>query len=150
MATNYSVYSIPIFFTMNFIPHAYAAILFTGGSPKRFDNVNPKSSATLESFRKRTTAATYARWERAKAAHHNGYENLPLLVAAVVLGNMAKLDAGTMNWSFGTFLVLRAIFILSYIFVESQTWSALRSMTFIISAFQCLWIILKAGNVLSS
>ncbi|KAL8988258.1 MAG: hypothetical protein Q9177_002642 [Variospora cf. flavescens] len=150
MATNYSVYSIPVFFIMNFIPHAYAAMLFTGGSPKRFDNVNPKSSATLERFRKRASAATFTRWERANAAHHNGYENLPLLVAAVVLGNMARLDAATMNWTFGTFLALRAVFIYAYINTESQKWSALRSVVFIITLLQCLWIIMMAGNVLAN
>ncbi|KAL8929279.1 MAG: hypothetical protein Q9208_001362 [Pyrenodesmia sp. 3 TL-2023] len=118
--TNYSVYSIPIYFLMNFAPHVYSVALITNRNPARYNNVNPKASSNLDSFRKRATAATYSRWERARAAHSNGYESLPLLVAAVVLGNMAKLDAGTMNWAFGAFLVLRAAYIVAYIKIETQ------------------------------
>lgn len=134
---------------MNFAPHIYSVFLFTDSKPARWNNANPKATSNLDSFRKRAHAATYSRWERARAAHSNGYENLPLLVAAVVLGNMAKLDSGTMNWAFGTFLVLRAAYIVAYINIESQQWSHLRSVIFNVAAGVCLWVMFKAGNVLS-
>ncbi|KAL8900826.1 MAG: hypothetical protein Q9207_005503 [Kuettlingeria erythrocarpa] len=146
---NYSVYSIPIFFLMNFAPHVYSVFLFTDNAPARWNNANPKATSNLDSFRKRAPAATYSRWERARAAHSNGYENLPILIAAVVLGNMAKLDAGTMNWAFGAVLVFRAAYILAYINIESQQWSHSRSVIFNVASAVCLWIIFKAGNVLS-
>ncbi|KAI4262789.1 MAG: hypothetical protein L6R42_002038 [Xanthoria sp. 1 TBL-2021] len=145
--TNYSVYSIPIYFIMNFIPHTYSTLIFADGSAKNWDNANPKSTAVRERFQKRVSAATYTRWERARAAHNNGIENFPLLIAAVILGNMAKLDAGMMNWTFGTFLLFRAIFITVYIEISDRRLSFFRTLVFNISILQCLWIILKAGNV---
>ncbi|KAL8646132.1 MAG: hypothetical protein Q9226_007001 [Calogaya cf. arnoldii] len=113
--TNYTVYSIVVYFVLNFIPHTYSTLIFSDGSTKNWDNANPKSAAVREKFQKRVSAATYLRWERARAAHNNGIENFPLLIAAVILGNMAKLNAGVMNWTFGSFLILRAVFILAYI-----------------------------------
>lgn len=147
--TNYSVYSIPVYFLLNFAPHIYSVLLITDRSPARYNNANPTAPSNQESFRKRATAATYSRWERARAAHSNGYENFPLLVAAVVLGNMAKLDAGTMNRAIGAHLVLRAAYIVAYINIESQRWSQLRSMIWNVATGVCLWVVVKAGNVLS-
>lgn len=146
-STNYSVYSIPIYYIMNLIPHTYSTTIFAGGSVKNWDNANPKSAAVRERFQKRVSAATYLRWERARAAHNNGIENFPLLIAAVILGNMAKLDAGMMNWTFGTFLLFRAMFIAAYIEISDGRLSVFRTLVFSISVLQCLWIIFKAGNV---
>ncbi|KAL8684740.1 MAG: hypothetical protein Q9224_006157, partial [Gallowayella concinna] len=105
---------------MNSVPHLYSILIFSGGSVKKFDNANPKSTAVREKFQKRVSAPTYARWERARAAHNNGNENFPLLVAAVVLGNLAGLDAGTMNWMLGAVLLTRAIYILAYIEITDR------------------------------
>ena len=144
---NYSIYSIPIYFIINFIPHTYSTLIVANGSAKNWDNANPKSTAVREKFQKRVSAPTYERWERARAAHHNGIENFPLLIAAVILGNMAKLDAGMMNWTFASFLLLRAIYIVAYIQITDRRLSFFRSFVFNISTFQCLWIMYKAGNV---
>ena len=148
--TNYSVYSIPIYFLMNFIPHTYSTLIVSNGSVKNWDNANPKSTAVREKFQKRVSAATFTRWERARAAHNNGIENFPLLIAAVILGNMARIDVGTMNWTSGTFLALRAIFIMAYIGISDRRLSYFRTVVFNISVFQCLWILFKAGNVYAS
>jgi uncharacterized MAPEG superfamily protein len=40
-------------------------------------------------------AATYARFERAEAAHKNAMENAPFFIGAVIAGNMAGVGAGT-------------------------------------------------------
>ncbi|KAL8725058.1 MAG: hypothetical protein Q9166_007589 [cf. Caloplaca sp. 2 TL-2023] len=135
---------------MNYIPHAYSVLIFSGGSLKYWDNANPKSTAVREKFQKRIPAATYARWERARAAHNNGIENFPLLITAVILGNMAKLDAGTMNWAFGLFVLLRAIYILAYVEITDRKLSFFRTFVFNVSIFQCLWVIIKAATVLAN
>ncbi|KAL8752553.1 MAG: hypothetical protein Q9184_005690 [Pyrenodesmia sp. 2 TL-2023] len=147
--TNYSVYSIPIYFLMNLAPHVYSVALITDRSLSRYNNANPTAPSNKESFRKRATAATYSRWERAVAAHSNGYENFPLLIAAVVLGNMAKLDAGTMNRAIGAFMALRAAYIVAYVNIETQKWSHLRSTIWSVATGVSLWVMIKAGNVLS-
>ena len=130
-------------------PKIYADYLITGASPSRFNNVNPRSPAWHENFRKRTTAATYAKWERAKAAHTNGYEAWGPLLAAVTLGNIAKLDAGTMNWALGVFMVLRAVYIVAYIRISDVKWSALRTVIWNAALLDCMYLVVKAGNVLA-
>ncbi|KAL8702701.1 MAG: hypothetical protein Q9201_004122 [Fulgogasparrea decipioides] len=149
VSTNYSIYTIPLFYTINMIPHWYSVLVISGGSFSSWNHANPRSAAWHASFKKRVPAANYARWERARAAHNNGLENFPILVAAVILGNMAKLDAHDMNRAFGTFLVLRALYILAYINVTNRLWSNLRTAFYIGSIYQCFSAIVKAGVVLA-
>lgn len=82
---------------MNMLPHWYSLIIISGGVLKNWNNANPRSLDSQTLFRKRATADQNLRWERARAAHNNGLEFLPLLVAAVALGNMAKMDPEELN-----------------------------------------------------
>lgn len=148
-SVNYSIYSIPVFFTMNMLPHWYSAIIISSGSLKSWNNANPRSSAWHTSFKKHASADENLRWERARAAHNNGLEYLPLLVAAVVLGNVAKLDPEELNWSFGLLLLVRAAYILTYIGISDRTWSYSRTVLWMYSIWQCLSITVKAGNILA-
>ena len=149
MPNNYSIYAIPVFYVLNLVPKVCGDIIITGSTMSHYNNANPRSSAWQESFRKRTTAATYARWERAKAAHTNGNEAWPLLVAAVTLGNIAKLDVGSMNWALGLFMVFRALYIVAYIQIADNKWSWLRSIIWNAALLQCMYLVVKAGNILA-
>ena len=48
-------------------------------------------------YKKSLDRATLGRVERARAAEANAFENLPVFAAAVICGNMAGLDVGTLN-----------------------------------------------------
>lgn len=60
-------------------------------------------------------AATKAKITRAAGAQANGFENLPLFAAAVVAGNAARLDVGTLNGLCVGYLVSRVAYNLIYI-----------------------------------
>lgn len=136
-SSNYSVYSIPVFFVMNMLPRWYSAIIISDGSLKNWNNANPRSADWHAAFRKRASADQYLRWEQARAAHNNGLEFLPLLVAAVVLGNMAKLDSEELNRACGSLLLVRAAYILTYIGISNLFWSYSRTFLWMYSIWQC-------------
>lgn len=61
------------------------------------------------------SAATRATIIRAEGAQQNGFENIGLFAAAVVAGNIAKLDSGLLNALTGGYLLSRAVYNVVYI-----------------------------------
>lgn len=95
--SNYSIYAIPAFWLIAIAPHAYSSALIRRGTNGRLDNANPRGASFAETYRKSLDRATFGKVERAKAAEANAFENLPVFAAAVICGNMAGLDVGTLN-----------------------------------------------------
>lgn len=75
-------------------------------------------------------------------------ENLPLFFTAVICANMAGLETGLVNAVCGAFLGLRMLYTVLYISVVDKTLSNLRSLVWMGSAGCCLYLMVKAGNVL--
>ena len=94
-AANYSFYVIPAFYVLNLVPQVYGATILKNANNGSSDHANPRTHAT--SLKKNTPKEIYGRYERAQAAHNNGFENLPLIAAAIICGNMARLDPSTLN-----------------------------------------------------
>lgn len=108
MASNYSFYSIPVYWFLALVPHAYAVrfnplqtteyssidswqVAVAKKANKGFwDNTNPRNTGYLE---KNIPKEALAKYERAEAAHANGMENAPYFIGAVLAGNLAGLDA---------------------------------------------------------
>lgn len=94
LTRNFSFYAIPAAWVLALAPHVYATSLHDSKSPgKKFDNCNPRtlvpsldSNQSLDSETKQTII-------RAEAAQQNGFENVGLFAAAVVAGNVAKVDS---------------------------------------------------------
>ena len=95
--TNYSIYAIPAFWLLAFAPHFYSSALIHRGTNGRLDNANPRGASFAEMCKKSLDRATLAKVERARAAEANAFENLPVFAAAVICGNMAGLEVGTLN-----------------------------------------------------
>lgn len=76
-------------------------------------------------------------------------ENMALFIAAIVLGNMANLENGTLNWGAGSFLVLRALYTVAYIKIESKKGSFTRTAVWAAGVMVCLVMIVKAGGVIA-
>ena len=96
-ASNYSIYAIPAFYILALVPQFYSTILIYRATNGRFDNVNPRGAAFSDTCKKSLDKATLGRFERARAAHVNALENLPLFAAAVICGNIAGLESGMIN-----------------------------------------------------
>ncbi|KAF2110423.1 hypothetical protein BDV96DRAFT_501171 [Lophiotrema nucula] len=158
MTGNYSLYAIPLYWTLAMYPHAYASGLIKKANNNRYDNANPKSVSTAEQYRKSVPSDCFARYERGEAAHRNMLENAPLFIGAVIVANMARLDAskygadltpaGTLNLAIGSYIGLRTLYIWQYINVQRQRYSYLRSVNWAVSTGILFWIFVKAGNVL--
>lgn len=149
MATpNYSVHALTAFYVMAFVPHLYSVALIYRATNGRQNNVNPRGVSSLETYQKSCDKATYARYERARAAHANALENLPLFAAAVICANIAGLDVAMVNMVCGVFLGLRTVYLSLYIAIERQALSYARSMVWMASAACCLYLLVKSGNVL--
>ena len=146
--SNYSIYALPAFFVLGLVPQVYASTLIKKATNGRFDNSNPRGQSIIQSYQKSTDAATFAKWERARAAHSNAMENLPLFSTAVICANMAGLDTGLVNTVCGAFLVLRALYTVAYIAVADKKLANVRSAFWIGSVGCCLYLMIKAGNVL--
>ncbi|KAL1611303.1 hypothetical protein SLS59_000021 [Nothophoma quercina] len=90
MASNYSFYSIPVYWFLALVPHAYAVAVAKKANKGFWDNTNPRNTGYLE---KNIPKEALAKYERAEAAHANGMENAPYFIGAVLAGNLAGLDA---------------------------------------------------------
>ncbi|MCJ1431158.1 hypothetical protein MMC27_000509 [Xylographa pallens] len=149
MSTNYSIYAIPAFWLLALLPHNYAIYTITAANNGQWDNSNPRSSTWDKKLQAAVPAACFRRYERAEAAHKNGMENLALFATAVVLGNMAALEAGTLNTVAGAVLALRALYTIVYVTVGDSRKSYARTGIWAASVGCCFYLIVKAGNVLA-
>ena len=95
--SNYSIYAIPAFYILALVPQFYSTLLINRATNGRFDNVNPRGASFAETCKKSLDKATLGRSERARAAHTNALENLPLFASAVICANMAGLEKGMVN-----------------------------------------------------
>ena len=145
---NYSIHAFTAFYLLAFVPQFYATAMIYRATNGRFNNVNPRSGSTAETYQKACDKATFSRFERARAAHANAMENLPLFAAAVISANMAGLDIDIVNTVCGIFLGLRVLHTALYIAIEKAALSRARSFTWMCSAGCCLYLLVKSGNVL--
>ena len=84
----------------------------------KYDNSNPRDwESTLIGWQK-----------RALAAHSNGYEALPLFIAAVIFAQMTQGDQGRIDMLAMTFVALRVVYIAVYLMnfgtLRSLIWAA--------------------------
>ncbi|KAM0802432.1 hypothetical protein BDR22DRAFT_803250 [Usnea florida] len=141
--SNYSIYAIPAYFILALGPQLYSNTLI------KIDTVNPRGTSFSESRKKSLDKATLARFERARSAHLNALENLPLFASAVICANIAGLEADLGNLEYCmAFLALRIAHSVAYITIETQNLAYIRSLAWTGSVVCCFTLLIKAGNVL--
>ncbi|OAL56528.1 hypothetical protein IQ07DRAFT_9786 [Pyrenochaeta sp. DS3sAY3a] len=150
MMSNYSLYSIPLYWFIALYPHAYAAGVIKKSNNNKWNNHNPRSRETNDHYKKAVPADVYAKYERAEAAHKNSMENAPFFIGAVLAGNFVGLSPTTMNVICGTFVGLRILHTVLYINTTTQKNSHLRSFTWVASILLLIGAYVKAGNALSA
>lgn len=149
MTPNFSIYSIPAYYVLTLAPHVYSTAIVSRVSHKIYDNRNPRGTLQSQSIQKSVPQPTFLMYERARACHNNGMENMSLFIGAIILGNMANLDNETLNWGAGTFLVLRALYTVAYVKIESKKASFLRTLVWVAGVITCLWMTVKAAGVIA-
>ncbi|KAJ6554569.1 hypothetical protein B0H19DRAFT_150669 [Mycena capillaripes] len=92
-----SMYSIPAVWLTAFLPFTMKTILIQRTRGYNDLNLAPRQSTSRVVSDKAISPAVAARILRMEGAHLNGYENLPIWIAAVLAGNIARLDNYTLN-----------------------------------------------------
>ncbi|KAF1835483.1 hypothetical protein BDW02DRAFT_284097 [Decorospora gaudefroyi] len=147
---NVSVLAIPAYFILSVLPHGLAVFVATQGKFGTWDNRNPRSSDMKAQLKQRLPAKEYAKYERMEACHANGMENLPLFIAAVVLGNMAGLKQDDLTAFVTAFLAIRVCYTVAYIMTSSQAPTLLRSGLWVAGFSLCFKVIIGAAAAMGS
>ncbi|KAK7055432.1 hypothetical protein R3P38DRAFT_2760638 [Favolaschia claudopus] len=95
LASPLSLYSIPAIWLTAFLPGTFKTLLIQ--QTRGYNNMEPRQSTSRIAADKVLPANVAARILRMEGAHLNGYENLPIWIAAVLAGNIARLDNYTLN-----------------------------------------------------
>lgn len=101
-----------------------------------------------DGLKQRLDAASYARYERAEAAHYNSMESFPLFTAAAIAANMARLDNEELNTFVAGVGLLRSLYIVTYIMTARQKYTVIRSAIWFASLSFMVRTLLKAGRTL--
>ncbi|KAK4544395.1 hypothetical protein LTR36_004286 [Oleoguttula mirabilis] len=151
---NLPLLTIPLYYILAVYPHGHAISAATKGNMSQHDNRNPKSSTTQDSLRKRLSSREFAAFERAESCHRNHLENMPLFVATVFAGLLADQQAGNGAVGLSTFcvgwMVVRTLYTINYIVVETQQWSYVRSLLYFIGTGWAFLTIGRAAMVLGN
>ena len=144
MAANTSAYALLVYYIVTLFPHLYAAYLLNSVGAT-LDSSNPYSTDALSLIKKKTPAKIFAKYERARAAHKNGMENMALFFGAVTLGNVARLEVGTLNGVAWVYVGTRILYTAAYIGISSASLSRMRSLVWATGVGMCMYLIVKSG-----
>ena len=110
---------------------------------------NPRSAPHIERIKSNLTPERYARFERAKAASLNAYENAPLFVGAVLASHLAGLDKARIDTYALRFLLARAAHSVVYINTPGPKYYQLRSTCWLVSMYLSFSILYEAATKLA-
>lgn len=146
---NISLFVVPAYWVLTMLPHQYVITIITKANNGRWENSNPRSSNWDATLRQSIPAEIYGRYERAEAAHKNGFENLPIFVGAILAGNIAHLSSPILNAFVAIYIFLRILFTGVYISVTQNRTSFLRTVIWFVSTMPCMAIFIRAGIALA-
>lgn len=127
---------------LSVLPHFYAVSL------GKFDNKNPRTYTRDTEGDQSVDKATKAKIIRAEGAQQNGFENLGLFAAAVVIGNVAKLDNSLLNTLSFAYLASRVAYNGLYIAGTTDTLANIRSLAFLAGVGVIWTFFIKSAGVL--
>ncbi|KAI9884182.1 MAG: hypothetical protein M1823_004021 [Watsoniomyces obsoletus] len=141
---DWSFYSIVAAFTLSAIPAAYSYGLLTISSRGRMQNTRPR--ANLDALKGKIPDDVWKKCYRARCAHFNALENLPIFAAAVLGSRLGGLPIATVNGVALQYLGLRAIYTVLYINTTKDPYSFLRSAVWFYCTFLPLQLLYKTGQ----
>lgn len=94
-----------------------------------------------DNYMPRDWSARQTGWKkRALAAHQNGYEALPLFVAAVILAQVAQVDQGSIDLLAMAFIGIRVAY--NAVYMANLAW--LRTLLWLAGLGDCLYLLSMA------
>ena len=142
---NVSIAAIPVYYAVGLYCHAYAQSMVVKVDPERklLDNRNPRNDAD-EPIRK-ALGPKYSVYQKAKAAHNNCNETLPLFAAAMLAGNFAGMDPKVLNIIGASVVVLRVVYSISYMKAKTRKQSYFRSAAWASAILMKFYVFGKAA-----
>ncbi|KAJ3572667.1 hypothetical protein NP233_g2938 [Leucocoprinus birnbaumii] len=137
-----SLYSIPAVYFTAMYPHLLKVHTIMGLTG--FNNVYPRANTTEFTANKRVSPKLAGKVKRMEGAHLNGLEAFPLWTAAILVGNLARLDNEYLNKMSLGFIALRILFNQIYIYQESNAVGWVRTAVFF-GALSCPATLLIKG-----
>ncbi|WWC61922.1 uncharacterized protein I303_104508 [Kwoniella dejecticola CBS 10117] len=149
LSYNYSLYAIPVGWIIAMAPLWWAAPIANKAAKGSYDNANPKDSwANIDS--KPIPLELKGRVKRAIAAENNTHTNLPLFAAALVAANAAHVDASSLHFYAGLWVISRIAYTFAYILIEDRKKSAIRSALFGVGVLAVFGLVFSAAKKYSA
>ena len=145
---NISLNTIPIAWTICLIPRLWARYAYNKALGKDMDTRHPRDFTKTVANDKTLDETTRGRIVRAEAAMQNGYDNIGLFAAAVVAGNLARLDSKLLNGLSLGYVMSRLVYMWVYVHNETSSLANGRAAAFFSGIGMVFALFIKAGTKL--
>ncbi|KAF3396382.1 hypothetical protein F1880_006756 [Penicillium rolfsii] len=122
---NYSIHSIIAAYGLGIAPHGYYFVKMMANAKGQSSNILPRENLT--NLKGHISGQVWDKLARARGAHLNAMEGIPMFAAAMLAGNLAKLPAKDLNWFAFDYLGARVLYTMAYMGVKSEAASYLRT-----------------------
>ncbi|KAJ5818084.1 hypothetical protein N7474_003675 [Penicillium riverlandense] len=145
---NYSIHSIIAAYGLGIAPHGYYLVKMMANAKGQSSNILPRENLSI--LKGRVPAQVWDKLARARGAHLNALEGIPMFAAAMLAGNLAKLPAKDLNSLAFEYLGARLLYTAIYMGVRSEAASYLRTGVWAWSISIPIWALYKAGKSLNA
>ncbi|OJJ59878.1 hypothetical protein ASPSYDRAFT_903118 [Aspergillus sydowii CBS 593.65] len=143
--TNYSVHSIVAAYGVGLIPHGYYFVKMMANANGMASNILPREN--LSNLKGKVTDKVWTRLAKARGAHLNAMENVPLFAVAMLAGNVAKLPTKELNVLSLEYIGVRLLYMATYMGARSEAISYVRTGLWAWSVSIPILALIKAGNI---
>ena len=123
------------------VPH-FIAVGVLGST---YNNANPRSTEAQDQAVKTLGEAKFSLYERLEGVHKNSFENMPLFFAAVIVGNLAKVDAAQLNGVVWGYIVSRLLYTILYTSISKGPASYVRTLMFLSGVAMNVYLLIRGG-----
>ncbi|KAJ5222645.1 uncharacterized protein N7469_008885 [Penicillium citrinum] len=144
---NYSIHSIIAAYGLGIAPHGYYLIKMMANANGQSSNILPRENLT--NLKGKISSQVWDKLARARGAHLNALEGIPMFAAAMLAGNLAKLPSKDLNYMAIDYLAARVLYTAVYMGVKSELGSYLRTGIWAWSISIPIWVLVRAGNAIN-
>ncbi|KAE8412384.1 hypothetical protein BDV36DRAFT_300953 [Aspergillus pseudocaelatus] len=146
--SNYSIYSIIAAYGLGAAPHGYYLVKMMANAKGQSSNILPRENLT--NLKGKISTQVWDKLARARGAHLNAMEGIPMFAAAMLAGNLAKLPANDLNYMAVDYLASRMLYTAVYMGVKSELGSYLRTGIWAWSISIPIWVLVRAGKAVNA
>ncbi|XP_014557717.1 hypothetical protein COCVIDRAFT_36786 [Bipolaris victoriae FI3] len=143
---NMSILAIPVHFMISMMPHTVARAISARGRLPTENSSNLHAQDTKVQLKQRVPPESFARYMR---IHLMRWQNFPLFVTAVVVGNMAGLAQDVLNAFAVSVLAVRLACTVSCLLAVTSVTSVVRGGLWVMGVSMCLPVFIQAAVVMS-